>query len=118
MSFLKHRKKETTMVVSVTRFTLAPEKFDELQKFWDPLLKEAQKQKGMQKALLLTSHDGDCLAFGFWDSFENAKAWGDTSFYRDFVQSLGKLVSGKTERHVYSVRSGDLSGILEAKKAA
>jgi quinol monooxygenase YgiN len=106
------------MIVAVTHFEIKPDKINDLNSKWEPLVQEAMKQKGLHKALLLTSHDKKCMAIGFWDSFENAKAWGSTQTYQNFVNSLKDLMVGKSERHIYSVASGDLSGVVEAKKAA
>src|ERR1700740_235906 len=101
------------MNIAITQFELKPDKINELKSIWDALLKEALKQKGLHKALLLTSPRGKCLAIGFWDSFDDAKAWGSTSTYQSFVGALKELAIGKLERELYSVSSGDLSGILD-----
>ncbi len=113
-------KKETAMnaIVSITQFEIKPDKLNELKSRFEPLLKEAQGKSGFRKGILLTSQQGKCLAIGFWNSFEEAKKWGDTEFYKKFVSSLGELATGKSERNIYTLSGGDLSEIFNAQKAA
>ncbi len=106
------------MIVAVTHFEIKPDKMNELNNEWDTLVKEALKEKGLKKALLLVSPERKCMAIGFWDSFENARKWGSTQTYHEFLNSLKDLVVERPERHVYSIGRGDLSEFLEAKKAA
>ena len=106
------------MNVAAIHFEIKPEKINELKSRWEPVQQEALKQKGLYKAILLTGAHGKCLAVGFWDSIENAKAFEKTSTYQGFLTAMKDIVVGTPERHVYSISGGDLSGIIDVKKAA
>ena len=106
------------MNVAVIHLEVKPDKVNELKAIWEPITAEAKKTKGLFNAILLThAHSGRSLAIGFWDSFENAKAFEANPIYQDFISKLKPLLTGSPRREVYEV-AGDVSNLAAQKKAA
>jgi quinol monooxygenase YgiN len=104
------------MFVAVIHLPVKPDKIEELKKLWGPATQEALKQKDLKNAILLTNQQkGDCLAVGFWESEQSARAFQSNPVYQNFVASIKDTLSGSPSRYVYDL-TGDISGL--EKKAA
>jgi quinol monooxygenase YgiN len=104
------------MFVAVIHLQVKSEKIDELKKLWKPATEQALKEKDLKNAILLTNKPkNDCLAVGFWESEQSARAFQSSPVYQNFMASIKDVLSGPPERYVYDL-TGDFS--FSEKKAA
>ena len=106
------------MKTAVIHLEIKADKLKDFTLLWNQIISEAKKEKGFINGLLLTQTEASkCLALGFWDSYENAKAFGSKEIYQKFLTSAKDLLISAPRREFYDIL-GDVSGLLPLKKVA
>lgn len=94
------------MVVRLTSLMVAPDKAEEAKRIYrEEVISEVKKQHGNEDVMLLEPSDGstEYVSVTTWKTQADADAYESSGIYKELVNKLKDLFSGKPDLKKYKV---------------